>query len=346
MADETDDIVVNIDDETDKKPAQDSAERARDDKGRFAAADDGDKGKQEQADPAIAELRRQYEELQAKDAERDRRAREAADAAAAARREAEAARKEAETARGEVVDSQLGTVTSGIAAAESEAAAAEAAYAAAMEAGNFAEAAKQQRRTARAEAEAVRLAEAKDDIERRKAEPKPEKTEARPAKDDPMESFLKQFTAPTANWLREHPEWVTDQRKNAKLTAAHYDALEDGLAADSPEYFERVETLIGLRQEQKANGKANGKTPPKRQSAPVAPVGRVNGESNGLGGTEVRLSKAEAAAATDGTLVWNYDDSSPQKRFKKGDPIGVEEFARRKLKMKESGLYDRTYTEA
>ena len=59
----------------------------------------------------------------------------------------------------------------------------------------------------------------------------------------------------------------------------------------------------------------------------------------------MRLSAGEARAATDGTIVWNYDDPSGQKRFKKGDPIGVEEFARRKQAMKAQGLYDRVFLE-
>jgi hypothetical protein len=74
----------------------------------------------------------------------------------------------------------------------------------------------------------------------------------------------------------------------------------------------------------------------------VAPVG--NSSANGgspSSGNEVRLTAREAAAAVDGTHIWNYDD--PQKKFKKGDPIGVQEFARRKQKLTQQGAYDRTY---
>ena len=81
---------------------------------------------------------------------------------------------------------------------------------------------------------------------------------------------------------------------------------------------------------------------------PVAPVnggGGSGGAGNGAGAITVSLSKAEAAAATDGTLSWNYDDPSGNKRFKKGDPIGVQEFARRKREMKAQGLYDKSLTE-
>ena len=59
----------------------------------------------------------------------------------------------------------------------------------------------------------------------------------------------------------------------------------------------------------------------------------------------MRLTQGEARAATDGTLVWNYDDTSPQKRFKKGDAIGHQEMARRKQALQKQGAYDKSYTE-
>ena len=138
---------------------------------------------------------------------------------------------------------------------------------------------------------------------------------------------------------------MSDPKKNAKLSAAHYNAVAEGLAPDSSEYFDSVETFIGIKGNGKANGHSNGKEQPKRKaSVPVAPVQQSGGVTSG-NGTEVRLNKSEAQAATDGTIVWNYDDPSGQKRFKKGDPVGVQEFARRKAKMTAQGLYDRSFSE-
>jgi hypothetical protein len=110
---------------------------------------------------------------------------------------------------------------------------------------------------------------------------------------------------------------------------------------DTPEYFNHVETYLGLKMaEPQQPGQPKAPSP---QRAPVAPVGQANGGSINGGAGEVRLSASEARAATDGTLVWNYDDTSPQKRYRKGDPIGIQEFARRKQKMQADGVYDRTY---
>ena len=72
-------------------------------------------------------------------------------------------------------------------------------------------------------------------------------------------------------------------------------------------------------------------------------MGQRGGGSGG--GTEVRLSPGEAKAATDGTLVWNYNDPSGKNRFKKGDAIGVQEMVRRKHELTKQGQYNRVYVE-
>ena len=298
-------------------------------------------------DAAVEDLKAQAEEMK-REREADRAARSEAERRANAERQrAEAAEREAAAARAEAAESNADTITSGLAAAQAEQSSAEADYAAAMEAGDFKAAAKAQSRVAVAAAKIVRLDEAKADVETRKTareEPRKRPVEA-PAADagDEVDRFISTKTAPTAKWLREHRDWVTDPDKSNKLTEAHFNAVNQKIAVDTPEYFEHVEKFIGLRQAS-GNGAAAPKAP-RRGSTPVAPVVHSGGGMNG-NGNEVRLSRGEALAATDGTHVWNYDDPSPQKRFKKGEPIGVQEFARRKQKMQQQGLYDKTYTEA
>lgn len=329
MSTENEEIVVKIEDDTSGDQTQQKTEKAT------------------AADP-VAELAKQVKDLEGK-ADRERAGREEAlRAADAARRDADQARKEAESAKGEAVDDRMAGITAGLDAAEAEASAAETEYKTAMEAGDFGAAAKAQRKMAGAEAKALRLTEAKDDLEatrREKPEPRTEQRtqqEQRPPA-DPVEAYIRGRTEPTANWLRQHTDYITDHRKNAKLTAAHWDAVGDGLAPDTPEYFERVETFIGLRKADDGQQQTQQTTRPRRAS--VAPVTTSGGGTSG-GGNEVRLSRGEAAAATDGTHVWNYDDPSGQKRFKKGDPIGVQEFARRKQEMQKQGLYDKALLEA
>jgi hypothetical protein len=295
-------------------------------------------------DAAVNDLASQFKELQGR-LESESQARAAAERRAAdEQRVAAQARQEATAARGEATDHQYETVSTGLAAAQAEATAAEADYAAAMEAGDFARAAKAQRRMASAEAKAVRLDEAKSDLEARRTAPEKtvQRTEA-PQGDDPVERYIQGRSEPTANWLRSHREFITDPRKNAKLTAAHWSAMGEGLSVDTKEYFDHVEQSLGLKQ---ALTNGAGKPPARKPAAPpAAPVNGSGGGSHGGGGT-VTLTKGEASAATDGTHVWNYDDPSPNKRFKRGDPIGVQEFARRKLALQKQGAYDRSYVES
>lgn len=297
----------------------------------------------------IADLKAQHDELVA-DRDREKQAAETArQQAAAERQRAAVAEKEVETARTEVAESRIGSVETGLSAAQTEADAAQADYTAAMEAGDWKRAGEAQRKMARAESTIGRLNEAKATLEVEKTTP-PVRREAAPVvQADPLETFIAGRSAPTQAWLRAHPDEAralalgTDSRRAAKLTAADSDAVAEGFARDTPEYFSHVEKFLGLT---KPNGKTNGNgaTQQRRASAPVAPVQASAGGTNG--GTEVRLSKGEAASATDGTLTWNYDDPSGQKRFKKGEPIGVAEFARRKLALQQSGQYDKSMTES
>jgi hypothetical protein len=144
----------------------------------------------------------------------------------------------------------------------------------------------------------------------------------RPA--DPVEGLAATRTEPTARWLREHREWVLDPKKNAKLSAAHFDAVAEGLREDSPEYFAHVERRIGLADTSRGN-ESEDRTAVKYDPADVNTHIR-------RGGAEVVLTKGEKAAATDGTLLWA---TGPDR----GKPIGVTEFARRKVQMAREGRY-------
>lgn len=303
----------------------------------------------------VEDLKAQFAELQSRTASTEQARLDAVRQANTEREAANQARQEAVAARSEAVDSQLDTVLTGLDAARTEADSAQAEYQSAMEAGDFARSAKAQRRMASAEAKITRLDEAKADIEARKAQPQEVRREQVQQHSDPVEAFMASRTEPTKQWLRNHPEHARalalsgsgqatqeEVRRASKLNAADSDAIAEGLTRDSTAYFDHVERFIGLKTDEATK---TNTTQTKRKAAPVAPVQSSGGGTSG-GGNEVRLSAGEARAAQDGTLVWNYDDNSPQKRFKKGDPIGVQEFARRKQALTLNGQYDRTYTDS
>jgi hypothetical protein len=290
------------------------------------------------SDDPVATLKSQLAEKQAALESANQQIAGANSAATQATQRARQAEQEANEARTEAAKSQRTTVDSGIAAAKAEADAAEEAYKAAFEAGNAGEVAKAQRLIARAEANLALLGQAKGDL----AEPTRPVKRADPVQQasDPVEQFIASRTAPTQAWLRAHRDHLTDPRKNAKLQAAHYDAEGEGLALDTPQYFEHVERFLGMKKAD-ANGAADNsqQQSQRRPTAPVAPVTTTGGGMSGEGNT-VRLTKGEAEAATDGvTHVWSYDDPTGKGRFKKGEAIGLVEMAKRKLALTKAGRY-------
>jgi hypothetical protein len=298
-------------------------------------------------DPA-KDLAAQYEALQEKSKE-DKAARDAADARAAeAERRAAQAQRDAQAAREAATSSSLDTITTALASAQSALDAAKKDKRTAREAGDFEAESDADDRMIQARIDLRTYDEAKSSLEARKAAPRTE------APSDPVEAFVRGRSEPTAKWAREHREFITDPIKNKKLTAAHFDAEASGYAPDTPQYFDHVEKFIGLKKDaavvtegddvqRPGAAKEAAKEAKKQAQRSVAPVNGSAGSGGAVSGNTVTLTSREAAAATDGTVVWNWDDTSGNKKFKKGDPVGVEEFARRKQKMVQQGLYDKTY---
>jgi hypothetical protein len=106
------------------------------------------------------------------------------------------------------------------------------------------------------------------------SEPRPEPQQQQPT----IEQIIAGAAVPDAakNWLRQHPDYVSDPVKNAKLIKMHNVAEYQAGSEFTPAYFERMEILLGLRQERpppQANS-GNGTQRPapavQRQSAPIS----------------------------------------------------------------------------
>lgn len=304
-------------------------------------------GKTEGGTDALADLRSQHDELLAQ-RERDKEVREAAQRRAAdAEREASAAREEVQRTRAQLTDSNLDTIETALKAANDGVIAAKVALRTAKEQGDIAAEVEAQDQLTTARALVMRYDEAKDDLEtRKKAPPQPQQRQ-RPTQADPVAEYAQGRHEKVQEWLYAHPEYVTDQRKNAKLSAAHSMAMSDDIAVNTPQYFEYVEKFLGLRKGAEAEVEKKP-APQQKQPRAGAPVAPVNGGGNGMssaanGGTVVKLTPGERDAAMDGTIPWNYDD--PKGKFKKGDPIGIQEMARRKIALEKQGAYSRQYSE-
>ncbi len=297
---------------------------------------------------AVADLKAQVEESRkARQRETDR-AVAAERTAALERNRASEALKQVETVRKEAADRTGESIETGISAATAAVDAAKKEIKNAGEAGDHSAQAEAYDRLATARAELVQLNRQKTDVEIRKTEAARPRQEAareteRPAQDDPFEAMLSDMrqngAGKSADWIRDHRADWADERKNAKIRAAHFDAVAEGIKPESDEYFEFVETKVGIREAPAKTERVEVKTHSRRP--PVAPVAQSGGGMNGgENGTTVRLTRKQADSATDGTLVWNYPDPTGKNRWKVGDPIGVQEMARRVHEQTKQGLYD------
>lgn len=254
----------------DRKPPEDDVE--------VAYAEDGGETRQEAppateqreipADEGIAELRAR---LQASDS---------------ARRQAEERANEAEQARvaaaGQTQDANVQFLTSALEGVKQTMGVLEANLAEAYATQDFGAAAKLQTELARA---AQRESAIETGLEQLKAMPKEQPRRVAPAEVDQVEQVARQLTPNAAAWVRAHPDYITDPRKNARLMSAHYAAMEDGLTADSPDYIAYVEDrVLGDQRQQPARREQpqpqyerQPVADTRRSAPPAAPVSRGNG---------------------------------------------------------------------
>ena len=233
----------------------------------------------------------------------------------AARRRADTAEREARVATARVADSDLDSVTNAISMVEMQRDKVKRQLKDAMEAGDFDGTVKAQEDLSEAITKLNALKEGKNYIEQRKSEP---------VNVDPQEAYIGKFTQRSQEYLRQHRELVTNENKNKRMIAAHYEAEAEGHKPDSEAYFQFLDNKLGYAEAPK-------KAPSRMPAG--APVSRGNGDiQSGGNGNVIKLSSGEARAATDGSIVWNAGAN-------KGEPIGVKEYARRKSLMIKNGQY-------
>lgn len=220
--------------------------------------------------------------------EANRRALTAGHQASVATQEAEAARRAADEASRTAASSELD-------GANREMEGLKATYAKAFSDGDGAAIAEAQAKMARLGSRIDRLEENKRTSETRRTAPGAGGTDAGgrviapgPAA-DPREAFIASRTPLTAAWLRQHPQYFTDQRFSAKVRAADMDWEADGNAKDTPEYFAFIERRAGLTQDNSALGGQRG-------------AGGAGGEraaaGTGTSGTAAELTAAGGEGAT------------------------------------------------
>ena len=115
---------------------------------------------------------------------------------------------------------------------------------------------------------------------------------------DPVEALASQLSPRSADWVRSHPEFATDNRLYNKMLAAHQLAVSDGIAPDTDDYFDSIEATLRVRQRNDGYDASEAAARPiqRRSAPPAAPVSR-SGTGDGSRPNRVTLSHEEREMA-------------------------------------------------
>lgn len=239
------------------------------------------------------EALKKSEELHKRNSEQYQRERDEA------RAQAQERGTEASERRKESLQYQLDSISTAMGAAQSEAEAAKRDIKTAIGNGDSDAQAEALDRLAIARANIAKLEDGKFELEARIKEPEPEPRVQQTS--DPIDNL--NIPASAKSWLKEHPEYVTNPRLNAKIQYLHHEVLEEGHRFGDPAYFESLETKLGLRDEQQEEEADNAPPPPpvrtsQRTHIVSAPVSRETPSSSGTrNSANETLTKDEREAA-------------------------------------------------
>jgi hypothetical protein len=193
------------------------------------------------------------------------------------------------------VESQAEAVSNALAAATAEAETAQHDIEKALELGDFKGQADAYRRLAKAERDIGKLEDGKVELDAAVKAASEAKVETVERAKDPLDAMNIPNTA--KDYLRLHPELLTNQRKNAKIQALHYDIIDEGHEAYSKEYFDSMDIHLGYKEKPEAIEQED-EDPPERTRFMSAPVSReVPPDRNGDRPGRVTLSVAQKEAA-------------------------------------------------
>jgi len=217
-----------------------------------------------------------------------------------AERRAQIAAQHAEAARGHVEDANYQLVVNAIETLKERSDTLKSAYKEAMSVGDYDKLADIQeaisvnasqlselKRGEKAMKDAMK--EAEERAQRQPVEPMPRNA-------DPIEEMASRVSEKSASWLRANRANLQDQQKIGRMFRAHQDAVEDGITADSDEYFAYIENRLGIRKqaaEDNAMSEAAAPAAPRRApQPPPAPVSRGTPRPN-----VIRLTRDQAEHA-------------------------------------------------
>jgi len=252
---------------------------------------------------AVADLKKQITDANAK------RARELAQKD----RELAAAQQRATNAEQQAVVNRRDAVAITVESLGQMSEAAKRDYKAAMEAGDFGKAAEAQEKLARVAAKLEAAEQGRYALDEAVKRP------AQQQNLSPVENFIQngRITGRSAEWLRAHPDLVSNPNKLA--TVHNYAVDFKGAKADTDEYFAIIEREFGIEPEGRVADPELPKEPAPRTpiSAPVVRnVPTMSGNKSSNGSYTVSLSRSEQDTAIANNLDSKLDPEVPADRQK------------------------------
>lgn len=204
------------------------------------------------------------------------------------------AARDVHSARNEVDDTNLQLVVNAIDTVSRDIELLKQAHTFALQSGDFARATEIQSEMSANSAKLLQLENGKQAMESAPRTPEPK---APPV--DPVEDFASRLSRRSADWVRSHPEFVTDPRMNAKMVAAHNLAVADGIVPDTDDYFDAIEATLKVAPkaaQTETDDQFSAKVVRRRDAAPAAaPANRGNSQSTNS--NVVRLTAAQREMA-------------------------------------------------
>ena len=210
-----------------------------------------------------------------------------------AEQKAHQANRETHKAKSEVDDTNLQLVVNAIDTVNRDLELLGQAHTYALQSGDFDRATKIQREMSANEAKLLQLNNGKEAMENAPRQPEPQMAPL-----DPVEDFASRLSPRSADWVRKHPEFVRDQRLNAKMIAAHNLAVADGIPTDTDEYFDAIEETLKVTPkpvQAETDDQYAAKAVRRRDAAPAAAPANRGGQS--ASSNVVRLTAAEREMA-------------------------------------------------
>jgi len=250
-------------------------------------------------DQGIADLQRQL------DAERQR--------AANAEQRATQAQHEAGQFKSQAEQNQYTAISRALEAANAAGEAAENKYTAAMEAGDYKAAAKAQAEIARVVNQQTQLEAGKTQMEAMRNDPRYRQPQTPQIDPNSFEGRISNATPRTQQWLRAHPDAITDPEKNAEVLLAHQRAIKAGYQPDTDGYFAYVEQNAGYTSKPSV---------PQRQANVSAPVQQTSRQP---AGTQTKTTFTMTPKMRELASMAGVDDKVWAKQYLAGIKDGTQE---------------------